>query len=422
MIKPFFAQFELTEACTHSCAHCYNFYSKNRENITTQKEVIKAISKSDLFNITLTGGEPLKVKDELFDSLEIFYSENIDCSINTNLFLLNPDDVPRLKKFDSVSILSSILGPNKGIHDSITNVSGSFEKLLRSVKSLQRSEVELFMNMVVTKENFPYVYETGRLLVEQFGLKNFAATPIVVSPGRDEGKLKLSREEYVATLDTLLKLEKDLGINPDSLHPALPCMFKDSEREKYRRFFDKRACSAGIGSITFSPEGNVRVCSHDRRSYGNITEEPLEVILEKMDEWRTRKLIPQECDPCIYLKKCRGGCRVAAEATYGELDSLDPYFNHTITKRPLDEERKINMEKLVLVNGNIRFRQEDSKIKSVYLNTRVNARLDELEFELLRRYMAGKNYQEILIETNNEEVIRNASRKLVKRGFLIEKS
>ena len=49
----------------------------------------------------------------------------------------------------------------------------------------------------------------------------------------------------------------------------------EEEQEKYRRFFEERACAATQKTLTFSPQGDVRVCSQERRIYGNILKDDL---------------------------------------------------------------------------------------------------------------------------------------------------
>lgn len=57
---PFGAQFEIENGCTHRCSHCYNgWFLDIRPSNPAKTDVIDSIAQSDLFEITLTGGEPL---------------------------------------------------------------------------------------------------------------------------------------------------------------------------------------------------------------------------------------------------------------------------------------------------------------------------------------------------------------------------
>ncbi len=419
--KPLSVQFEITESCTHKCRHCYNYYSNNRSSASTNREVINKIAKQEFFDITLTGGEPLSARSQLYDAIEIFKKENMDVRINSNLHLLKDYDVKRFAHFNVDSILSSILGSNEKTHDSLTGVRGSFEKLNKSLKYLSKNNLRVAMNMVVNKNNLDEVYETGKFLFENFGINYFAATPMTVSPGKDLADITLSREEYISTLDNLLKLEKDFGIRTDSLNPAIPCMFSENNQEKYRKFFENRACGAGKGTLTFSIEGEVRPCSQEGRNYGNIMKNSLEEILTKMHGWREGEKIPQECSPCDYVQLCKGGCRVSAEASSGKLDGLGPYFTHPVKRNTSKKEnRLINLESLKIQQGKVRMREEENGLTTIYLTPKINGILTSTELKIFQRFLSGKNYFDILKEVKNEKILKEVCTKLFNRKLLVD--
>lgn len=419
ILKPIFAQFEITEGCTHNCIYCYNHYSDSRVNTFARKEVADAIVDNDFFYVTITGGEPLMAREILFDSVKKFKEANMDVSLNSNLYLLTKEDAKLFKNLKLNSVLSSILGPKEDIHDGLTQRKGSFNHLLQSLDFLVGEGINVSMNMVVTSKNLEKVYETGKFIRDNFGIKYFSATPIVPSPNKEIKELMLTREEYLSVLNNLLILEKEEGMSVDSLHPALPCMFKDSEREKYRRFFERRGCVAGKGTITFSPLGDVRVCSHERRVYGNILKNSLEEILENANEWIDGDFIPKDCEPCSYLKKCRGGCRVSAEVVNNEINGLNPYFNGPVINSFLVEKLKKEVEKVTAVKGNIRYREDTPEIITVYVNQNINSRLNKLEFEIFKRFVAGRSFQDISNERGDVNQIKDLSNNLIQKGLLI---
>jgi len=421
--KPLSVQFEITESCTHKCRHCYNYYSDNRSSASTNKNIINKIAEQEFFDITLTGGEPLSARPQLYESIETFKRENMDVRINSNLYLLRDYDAQKFAESKVDSILSSILGSNEKTHDSFTGVRGSFKKLGKALRDLSKNNLRVAINMVVSKNNLSEVYQTGKFLFENFGINYFAATPMTISPGKDLTPIALSREEYILTLDNLLRLEADLGIKTDSLNPAVPCMFHEENQEKYRKFFENRACSAGRGTLTFSVEGEVRPCSQEGRSYGNILKDSLEEILTRMNEWRTGRYIPPECSPCEYVELCRGGCRVSAEANSGKLNGLEPYFTHPVKRNiPKKGNRLINFKSLKVRKGNIRIREEENGLITVYLTPRINGILTPTELKVFRRFLSGKSYLDILVEIKNEEILKEVCTKLSDRKLLMNNS
>lgn len=417
--KPLSVQFEITEKCTHKCRPCYNFYSHISKPSSTKREIIKKIAEQEFFDITLTGGEPLCSKPRLYDAIEIFKNENMDVRINSNLHLLKKYDIDRFYELGVDSILSSILGSNEKTHDSLTGVRGSFIRLNQSLRYLLQKGLGVAMNMVVNKNNLSEVYDTGKFLFGKFGINYFCATPMTISPGKDLNDISLSREEYIKTLDELLKLEHDFKIKTDSLNPAIPCMFPDDKQEKYRKFFEKRVCVAGRGTLTFSAKGDVRPCSQESRNYGNILNDSLENILQKMHEWGEGKHVPDKCSPCEYVTLCKGGCRVSAEADSGNINGLGPYFTHPVKRTILEKKDFIQFEKLKIPEGNVRYRKEENDLTTIYISPRINSILNSIELNIFRRFLSGKDYSEILQEVKNQEVLQKVCTKLTKNKLLI---
>jgi len=91
---PLIAQLELTDKCNIKCLHCYhldpNFLSKT--NDLEEKDMIflaKKIVKSGIFDVVLTGGEPLTRKKLVTSLVKYFKDNNIHVSLNTNLLLMD---------------------------------------------------------------------------------------------------------------------------------------------------------------------------------------------------------------------------------------------------------------------------------------------------------------------------------------------
>lgn len=417
--KPLSVQFEITESCTYKCRHCYNYYSHNANTSSTNKEVINKLAEQEFFDITLTRGDPLCDKPQLYNAIKIFKKENMDVRINSNLHLLKKYDADQIAELNVNSILSSILGSNEKTHDSLTGIRGSFNQLNRSLRYLSQKELKVAMNMVVNKNNVQDVYNTGEFLFENFGINYFCATPMTISPGKDLEDITISRKEYIETLDNLLKLEENLGIKTDSLNPAIPCMFPEEKQEIYRRFFEERACVAGKGTLTFSTKGNVRPCSQESRNYGNILYDSLEDILKKMYEWRKGKHIPKECSPCEYVDLCKGGCRVSAEANSGKLNGLEPYFVNPVKRNISQKEEEIDFNSLKAQKGNIRVREERDNLNTIYISPKINGILTPIELEIFKRFLSGKDYSKILNEVRNEKALNEICTKLSERKLLI---
>ena len=386
IILPVSGQFEITERCNHNCFHCYNHSRDFPNEDSSNLEIIaKKICDEQIFNITLTGGEPFLREKSLFNIAEIFNKYNVDFEINTNLTLVSGENLQRLKKSGLKSILTSIHSYDENLHDSITQKRGSFKNFLRGIESVKKESIPLSVNMVVTSLNKNQIFDTGSFLVNNYKIESFCATPIVCSPERKNDLLRIKKEDYVRALDNLIELKETYGINVDSLHPPIPCIF-----EKLGRYssFLVRSCVAGMHTFTISPLGEVRPCSNSGENYGNILNKSLKEIIHEMEKWRGKDLIPESCSPCDYVDKCRGGCRVMA-ASLKDYCSSHPFCSGPITKAiDKKEESKssgIPKESYVKLSGGaLKVREEENGLVTAYLSPRINALMKKEESNLLR--------------------------------------
>lgn len=104
---------------------------------------------------------------------------------------------------------------------------------------------------------------------------------------------------------------------------------------------------SGIDSIRILPDGNITPSTYlidNQYIVGNIKEKN---ILEKLDNSKLlqrtiHKVIPKECENCVYKNKCKGGVVDRRYLWYGSLEHKDPYcvFNQKELRKISISERK----------------------------------------------------------------------------------
>ncbi|MFC1825434.1 radical SAM protein [Thermodesulfobacteriota bacterium] len=108
--QPLNVNFELTDSCNNDCTHCYasswiKTTSRSGENAL---KVAKSLAEYDIFDVILTGGEPLLIPlKELSHIIDIFFKKNISLSLNTNGRLLNTNTCKELRRHGLTSVLIS---------------------------------------------------------------------------------------------------------------------------------------------------------------------------------------------------------------------------------------------------------------------------------------------------------------------------
>lgn len=331
--SPINVQIEVTGECTSECLHCYNFWRENdgcspqniksgilcEENMLT---ILKKLSEAEVFNVSITGGEPLLNCSTTLAGIKFARSKGMGIGLNSNLVLLTKKKADDLKQAGLEHVLTSILGPTAEIHDSVTRRIGSFTKLIDGIKVAHESGIRVSANMVVSQINHEYVIKTAQVVAE-LGIKNFMATK-AGCPGNcsDFSHLQLSQTQLIKSLNDLCWAHENLGLYVDSLEPIPFCGLYGVTHPE---FFTSRRCNAGVMTATISYDGSVRPCPHLDMSYGNLLTEDFSPIWARMDPWSQGVQVPNECSGCDMLNLCGSGCRMEAKTSTGKINGLDSF-------------------------------------------------------------------------------------------------
>ncbi len=337
--SPLYAQIELTYACNLACTHCYNEprFSKSdgliqlrrvkKEPTSAERfvEIAEELARNDVFSVTLTGGEAFTVRDRLYPTIEALAGHEVDVNINSNLTLVNEDDARRLRDSGVSGIMTSLASYDPETHDRIMNVKGSHSKTLRGIELMQRSGIIVSSNMVVSKHNLHQVYETGRFAAS-LGMNSFSAAQAV--PSNSGGQMHLDHalesEHVLQYLEDLHRIREETGMFVRLTNPLPYCSVWES-RPHLRYLIQTSTCTAGRSIIQIDPSGNVKPCPMVGNAYGNILEDGLDVVWDRMTEWSEDRYVPESCQPCDLVEICRGACRAEAERMAGSLDTKHPY-------------------------------------------------------------------------------------------------
>lgn len=368
---PLTAQLEVTNFCNHRCIHCYNLDSevKNRPVRKVDDETVLACAKklvdNQIFSVIVTGGEPLLKKELTKKVIRLLKENQTRVSLNTNLTLADDDFIDFLKE-QKVGVLSSC---PSGVANSFTRLVGvnNYSIFETNIKKLVSAGVRFTVNMVVTKDNLNEVRTTAEKM-KALGCKSFAATPMGLNVEYPRLDLLLSIDEVRGVVADLLWIEENLKMKVDILEALPKCVFPE-EVLKGKHHFLNRKCQAGRTVIAVSCNGDVRPCAHNPYSYGNLFEEDLRDIWQKMSDWRSMQYVPEECRDCIWLNRCNGGCRTSANVFNGDWAKKDMWC----TGKPISvppthetEEIDLNPDTRLRLAENVRIRQEGENAFLIY--------------------------------------------------------
>lgn len=371
MSLPLTAQLEVTDFCNHRCIHCYNLDSeiKNRPMRQVDDETVlecaKKLIDNHVFGVIVTGGEPLIKKELTKQVISLLKEHHIRVSLNSNLTLFDDNFIAFLKE-KKVGVLTSC---PSGLPASFTKLVGvdNYANFETNLKKLVAAGVRFTVNMVVTKENLHEIRETAKKM-KALGCKSFAATPMSLNVEYPRLDLLLTVEEVRHVIADLLWIEKALGLKVDVLEALPKCVFPESVLlEKYA--FLNRKCQAGRTVIAVSCNGDVRPCAHNPYSYGNLLEDDLRDIWQKMNDWRSAQYVPEPCLDCAWLNRCNGGCRTSAKAFNGDWNKNDMWCTGKATISPPRDHNQIielKPDTRLQFTADIRARKEDEEAYVIY--------------------------------------------------------
>lgn len=390
---PITVQVEMTNNCNYLCKHCYNYWryettgKKTFNEIDKSNEILDEIIKSEVFHVVITGGEPLMKFENVKKYIEKLKDNNVMVSMNSNLGLMTDKKAKELKNLELQHILTSIYSHDPNINNFQMTNKKALEKTIAGIENSINNGIRIGVNTVVDKTNFRDIYTLGQVL-KNLGVESFNATRFVPAT-TEQLKKTLNRKEMIEFLDQMLELNNE-GLQVGTLNPIPHCF----ENGKYLPISKGRGCSAGLTSAGIGVNGDLRACQHTDIVYGNILEEGLQTVWNKVPTWKENNL-PKQCEPCSEKSSCGGGCRQYAVIQNGSLDSLDPLF----TKPLLNEQNKIisNYQGEYMFFDNLKVRSEKQG-GIIFKDTTNYVVLDDFGYNLVKHLYSHKFSTDDLVE------------------------
>lgn len=312
---PTHVELTITERCNHKCHHCYNpyrFHGEVQQSITKSQAdiIIQRLYECGIGYVTLTGGEPLMEKEMMLYLVRRLREINIGVGLNSNLSLMTKKTIEELKNagFEN-TILTSLPGFTPQDCDGITQVEGSFMRIVRGIRICRSAGIRICINTVFTQQNLHKGDDLLRFL-KHYPVDSVAITKVVPPCYQsDISDYVFSKQDVQLLVDLMQKISKETACSVTSLCAIPWCLIKDWNQISGL----STKCAAGIVACSVDAiTGAVTPCAHNEKSFGNIYNEPLEAIWKRMSLFRDPANLPLACQNCAILHKCGGECRLTA--------------------------------------------------------------------------------------------------------------
>jgi len=412
-------QIEVTENCNHNCFYCYNHWrtdnpSKNKMSVEDARKLNFLLdTEVKPFGITITGGEPMMNLPAVLEIAKGNIKRGF--SLNSNLTMLGEKKLNSLLEVNSnFRILASLPHFESRKFEEIVGVK-TLPKFYENLRRILDNGIKVTVNMVTNKLNKDSVYKQGKFLYEEFGIDTFAATPALKPSMRKmDGKDNyiLSNGEVAKSLEDLLKLREDFGMDVRVLELIPPCSLPKHLRGKF-----DNGCTAGRSTIQIGYNGDVRSCGRSPYSEGNIFKENFSKIWERFDSYKLNKYVPDDCKECAEVYICLGGCRFEDMQENDPMNKKDSRMTKPLEKRvERGVNRKVNENTEYIIGISSTRKEEDGY--SIYYagkTLRVNQEMKDFIMEK-RDALRIADFPE-----RYKKKVSSIAEMLMKGGFLYDK-
>ncbi len=308
---------EVTYTCNLTCIHCLSDSgARKKSELTTAQcmRVIDTLAEQKVFQFNIGGGEPF-MRPDFPDLMDYAHSKGMVTCISTNGTLIDKEMARRLDH-KQVYIQVSLDGASPATNDPIRG-QGSFQKVIQALENLKQRDVEVSVNTVLTRLNYPELDQLVRL-AEDYGAK------LRVSRFRPSGRGKASWNELNVSKQQMADfsqwLDRHLGVSTGD------SFFSVATEE--RRSLGLNMCGACKLTCCISPEGAVYPCAFLQEPEfraGKLPEDDFADLWEHSPVFRSfRNLEIKSCESCQRFHLCHGGCPAIAFHTQRKLGVPDP--------------------------------------------------------------------------------------------------
>lgn len=283
---------ELTYRCNEHCIHCYVDDQKYGQemNFKQYKKLLDELKELGCISLLLTGGE-VSLHPDFLDIAEYASEKGFLVDIYTNGYCITEEMFRRMVALVPNSISFSFYGGDAESHDAVTQISGSFEKSLKSLMAFKCAGIDTYIKTIALQQNIDRLeklYQLGKIL----------DIPVEMT------KLVLPSHEGTKNVC-------EFRLNETSQYIRL----LEWEERYLNRLPQKRGwetgtpfCGAGQCTLSIDPYGNISPCNALKINLGNVSKYSLHEIWNKMEMILDSRLpvghLMQSCSLCQYQEFC----------------------------------------------------------------------------------------------------------------------
>ncbi|MBN1665944.1 MAG: radical SAM protein [Anaerolineales bacterium] len=318
---PYRMDLALTYRCNDDCAHCYNARPRDYPELPTAewKRIIDRTWDLGIPHIVFTGGEP-SLRDDLPELVAHAEANGQITGLNTNARRLSDQRfVQTLVDAGLDHVQITVESHDPAIHDHMVGRPGAWQQTITGLRNVLATRLFVMTNTTMLRDNSPYLAETLDFL-GQAGVPTIGLNALIYSGNGLTVGTGLCESELPALLDLARQKTNHYGQRLIWYTPTQYCHFDPTQLE-----LGVKGCTAALYNMCVEPDGAVLPCQSYYQPLGNLLSDPWSTIWEHplAIHLRERKYIDPECETCLLLPECGGGCPLAQEAQQQQIVTID---------------------------------------------------------------------------------------------------
>lgn len=337
---PWSGQIELTYRCYLECAHCYckGIVSAKRDcfvglrpprndtsELTTQewKNILDKIQQEGCLYLTFTGGDPL-IREDFLEIYSYAKNKGFIITLFTSGQGLSKKIIDYLVQSPPFSIEITLNGITKPTYESITQVKGSFEKIIGVIKALAKTKLKLILKSNCLKQNKGEVAKVKAFAEELLGKPaerkyRFKYDPMLY-PRLNGDNTPCQYRLSFAELHRLRKEDPDIW---EEYQKGLHSDFPDLKRDNGFLYH----CNSWMNQFFIDPFGRLKFCMFsDKFSVDLKTASFKEVFYRWPSQILNERFkTSSKCSGCSLRPLCYH-CPARAYLETGDEESPVPYY------------------------------------------------------------------------------------------------
>lgn len=299
----FYIKLDVNNRCNLKCKFCYT--KKGSEELDL-KYILHLIDSLTVGKIELMGGEPLLRKD-ILHIIRCIKEKGLSCFLFTNATLVSKKMASDLKNAGLDSVIVTLSSDLESVHDSLTQVQGSWKKTVRGIKNLVGAGIKTYTHTVIISKNVDRLKE-----INNFS-KNVGAAPLFFR------YVPRSRKDPLVVKDNK-KLEEVRKWVLYEKNPAHGRFIGNMS------MLNGKVCHGGDSLLSVKSNGDVTPCPFiDDLILGNIKNGNIHEIFKMRFE--NREFCDffhpaKDCSSCSLVNMC-GGCKAPNKILFGDYNKKD---------------------------------------------------------------------------------------------------